>query len=340
MNSRKKIWLVIACIVCLGTLGACGKQEEPQQTIVYEFGDSQISYGEFYIYARTVQEDYQKIYGEGIWSLELTTDDGSKSMRDVTIEDIVSDINHVKVLVAQAPDLEIELDGEEKEKAAKQAEDFYSGLTKKDIASTELTRDIVETVICENMLAQKVYEKMIAECDYEISDEEARMTTFYDIVFECYKAKKDGTVEEFTDEKKATQLEKANEALSSLAQGEDITYESIVDTYDLPYSSSHTMSKAEIVEEYGEAVADKILALSDGEVSSVITSKYGYHIFKMLTAQEEELTKKHKQEIILQMKKEYFNEIYKDWEKKYDSHFNIKVDVDMQLLEEFPFDVK
>lgn len=339
MNSRKRIWFVMACILCFGMLAACGKQEETQQTIVYEFGDSSISYGEFYIYARTVQEDYQKIYGEGIWSLELTTDDGSKSMKDVTIEDIVSDINHVKVLVAQAPDFDIVLSEEEQEEAARQAEEFYSGLTKNDIASAELTQDIVETVICENMIARKVYEKVIEECDFEISDEEAKMMTFYDIVFECYKANKDGTVEEFTEEKKAIQLEKANEALASLAQEEDVTYESIVDTYNLSYSGSYTMSKAEIVEEYGESVADKILELSDGEVSSVISSEYGYHIFKMITAKEEELTKKHKQEIIMQMQKEYFNEIYKDWEKKYDSHFSIKLDVDMQALEAFPFEI-
>ena len=86
-------------------------------------------------------------------------------------------------------------------------------------------------------------------------------------------------------------MEKANEALSSLARDEDVSYDTIVDKYDLKYSASYTMSRTEMIEEYGESVADKILSLSDGEVSTVIQSEYGYHIFKMLKANDEELTK-------------------------------------------------
>ena len=190
----------------------------------------------------------------------------------------------------------------------------------------------------ENAIAKKVYDKEITEYDFEISEEEARMTTFYDLVFECYSIDKDGTVKEFTDEKKATQLQKANEALSSLAQDENVTYQDIVDKYKLQYSNSYTMAKAEMVEEYGESVANKILAMSDGEVSTVIQSQYGYHIFKMIKSNDEELTKKNKEEIIARKQKEYFNGVYEDWLKSYDSHFDISDDVNMEMAKEFPFD--
>lgn len=69
------------------------------------------------------------------------------------------------------------------------AETFYKGLTEKDISEAEITRDLVVQVIEENLIAEKVYKQIIADYDFEISEEEARMTTFYDIVFECYKAK-------------------------------------------------------------------------------------------------------------------------------------------------------
>lgn len=333
----KKMLVIITAVFCFGLMSGCGQQEEETVTVVYQYGDSAITYGEFYIYARTIQEDYQKTYGEGIWSLELETDDGSKSMRDVTLEDIISDINCVKVMVAQAEDLNISLKDEEKESVRQQAESFYSGLTKADIAQAELTQEDVVRVMKENMIASKVYDQIISDCDFEISDEEARMTTFYDVVFECYKVKKDGSVEEYTDEQKALRLERAKEALKSLAQEEDMEYESIPEEYDLQYSGSHTMKKTEIVEEYGETVAEKILALSDGEVSPVIESEYGYHIFKMLTANDKELTKKNKEEIVEGMQREYFNETYEKWAKKYDSHFNIDEDVNYGLLQQFPF---
>lgn len=336
----KRLGLIITGIMLGVCMLACGKeQEETTETVVYEFGDTQITYGEFYIYARTVEEDYQKTYGNGIWSLELNTEDGKSTVKDVTIRDIIHNINRVKVLVSKAEEMNLILSDGEKAEAENQAQSFYEGLTEKDIEETEITRILVTQVIQENLLADKVYKQMISDYDFEISDEEARMTTFYDMVFECYEVKKDGTVREYTDERKATQLERANEALSTLAQAEneDVTYASIVDKYDLQYSSDYTMSRTEMVEEYGESVTDKILALSDGEVSTVIQTEYGYHIFKMLKANDEELTKKNKEEIVAKKQQEYFSSVYEEWVKKYDSHFSIEEDVDMSLLSRFPF---
>lgn len=338
MRCKKRGLVILLGLLCVISLAACGKkEEETTAAVVYEYGDSTITYGEFYIYAKTVEEDYQKTYGSGIWSLELNTDDGKSSVKDVTIRDLIANINRVKVLVDQAEDMKISLGDNERAEAENAATAFYNGLTEKDIAETEVTRDLAIQVIEENMIAQKVYNQIISDYDFEISEEEARMTTFYDMVFECYSVKKDGTVKEYTEEKKATQLEKANEALSSLAQDEEVTYDDIVDKYDLEYSASYTMSKTELIEEYGESVANRILALSDGEVSSVIQSQYGYHIFKMIKAKDEDLTKKNKEEIITQKQREYFNGVYGDWAKKYDSHFNFEEDVDMNLVNQFPF---
>lgn len=338
MTIRRRVLLGLVLLLSFICLTACGKQEEePQVTILYKYGKTEIPFGEYFIYAKTVEEDYQKNYGEGIWSLELTTDDGSKSVRDVTISDIIMDINRVKVLVEHAKDMEISLSEEEQSEVNTKAAAFYEGLTKKDIEDSEVSKELVQQVMEENLLAKHVYDELIAENEFEVSDEEARMTTFYDMVFECYDVKKDGTVEEYTEEKKSAQLERANEALSTLAKEEGVTYKDIVDKYNLEYSSSYTMSKAEIMNAYGESVAGKILELSDGEVSVVIESQYGYHIFKMIKKNDEDLTKKNKLALVEQMKKDYFNETYSHWAKKYDAHFNIDEDVNMELANRFPF---
>lgn len=339
MRYTKRVLAVCMSVIFAVGLAGCGKKKvEDTANVVYQFGDCNVTYGEYYIYGKTVEEDYQKTYGNGVWGLEMTTDDGKRTVKDVTIDDIIESINRVKVLVHQAEDMNISLSDSEKAEIENEAETFYNGLTEADLKKTEITKDLVKQVMEENAIAKKVYNKEITEYDFEISEEEARMTTFYDLVFECYSIDKDGTVKEFTDEKKATQLQKANEALSSLAQDEDVTYQDIVDKYKLQYSNSYTMAKAEMVEEYGESVADKILAMSDGEVSTVIQSQYGYHIFKMIKSNDEELTKKNKEEIIARKQKEYFSGVYEDWLKSYDSHFNISEDVNMDLAKKFPFD--
>ena len=339
MRYTKRVLAVCMSVIFAVGLAGCGKKKvEDTANVVYQFGDCDVTYGEYYIYGKTVEEDYQKTYGNGVWGLEMTTDDGKRTVKDVTIDDIIESINRVKVLVHHAEDMNISLSDSEKAEIENEAETFYNGLTEADLKKTEITKDLVKQVMEENAIAKKVYNKEITEYDFEISEEEARMTTFYDLVFECYSIDKDGTVKEFTDEKKATQLQKANEALSSLAQDEDVTYQDIVDKYKLQYSNSYTMAKAEMVEEYGESVADKILAMSDGEVSTVIQSQYGYHIFKMIKSNDEELTKKNKEEIIARKQKEYFSGVYEDWLKSYDSHFNISEDVNMDLAKKFPFD--
>lgn len=339
MRKGKKILVFFMTAVCLFTLAACDKQQEQVEgTIVYEFGDAVITYGEFFIYAKTVEEDYQKTYGNGIWSLDITTDTGTSTVKDITIQDLIYDINRVKVLISQAEDMKLALSDNEKAEAENAANTFYSGLTEEDKKTSEVTKEIVTQVMEENMLAKKVYDAKIAEYDFEISEEEARMTTFYDMVFECYTMKEDGSVEEFTEEKKATQLEKANEALSSIAQGEDVSCEDIVDKYNLKYSDTYTMSKTEMIEEYGESVTDKLLALTDGEISVVVQSEYGYHIFKMIQSNNEELTKKNKEEIIAKKQKEYFNGVYEEWLKEYDAKFHFNEDVDMTAIEKFDFE--
>jgi parvulin-like peptidyl-prolyl isomerase len=339
MGKGKKMLALLICAACMLGTTACGKEQtEDVGEVVYEFGDSVITYGEFYIYAKTVEEDYHKSYGKGIWSQELSTDDGTSTVKEVTIQDLVEDINRVKVLISQAEDLNLSLSDSEKAEAENTAQQFYSGLTEQDKEESEVTQVLVTQVIEENMLARKVYDQKLEEYDFEISEEEARMTTFYDMVFECYDVKEDGSVEEYTEEKKAIQLQKANEALSSLAQEEDVTYDDIVNQYNLQYSATYTMSKTEMIEEYGESIADKLLALSDGEVSTVIESEYGYHIFKMIQSNDEELTKKNKEEIIAKKQKEYFSSIYEEWLKKYDSKFDYNQDVNMELVDKFDFE--
>lgn len=336
MRELKRILLFAFCIIFSFSLVGCKKKQEEKETVVYEFGDEEILYGEYFIYAKTIEEDYRKVYGNGIWGLELETEDGKKTVKEVTIEDIVEDINRIKVLNAQVEDMKISLTTKEKEEIENLTDDFLLGLTEEDIENSEITRNIVERVMKENILAEKVYKRILEDYDFEISEEEARMTSFYDMVFECYEVGKDGEVKEYDKEKKEEQLKKANQALSSLAQDSDMSYEKLIDQYDLKYSANYVMSRTELIDEYGETVASNILSLSDGEISSVIESKYGYHIFKMVEENDKELTKKNKEEIIRKKQKEYFAAIYSDWLKKYDRHFSME-DINMELINQFPF---
>ena len=56
MQSRRKLIMCMVCLLCGVSLVACDKKEDVDPAkVVYEYGDSTITYGEFYIYARTVE---------------------------------------------------------------------------------------------------------------------------------------------------------------------------------------------------------------------------------------------------------------------------------------------
>ena len=335
---KNRLCRMVFGLLCLLMLAGCGKPKtEEDASLLYRFGDAEVVFGEYFIYARIVDEDYQRIYGSGIWGLELAGEAGKSTVEEVTRQDIISDINRVKVLSAKAKELNITLTDKEEAEASQPADNFYDGLTEEDLKESGITKELVNQVLHENMLARRVYDQMIAEYDFEISEEEARMTTFYDIVFECYSVQKDGTVKEYTDEKKAAQHERANEALASLAQDEGVNTESIVKKYHLEFSDSYTMSKTELIETYGESVANRIMELPDGKYSSVVSSQYGYHIFKMIKSNNEELTKKNKEETIAAKQKEYFNSLYEEWLKEYDAHFHADKDVNQELAAKYVF---
>ena len=49
MQKGRRILAVMLSVICILSMTACGKQEEEEATVVYEFGKQDITYGEFYI---------------------------------------------------------------------------------------------------------------------------------------------------------------------------------------------------------------------------------------------------------------------------------------------------
>ena len=46
---------------------------------------------------------------------------------------------------------------------------------------------------------------------------------------------------------------------------------------ELKYAGTHTMSRDDILSTYGQDTLDILYSMSDGEVSTVVETEYGYH---------------------------------------------------------------
>lgn len=349
-GKQEKKWKRYLCIMMCAVMTAvfmtgCGKKEkenktEDNLTMVFQYGDNIVTIGEVYIYICTVQERYEIQYGEDVWQLSLpASESDSLSMVNLTREAVVNEIVKVKTLVAHAADYNITLTDAEVADLQERAKRFYDGLTDEDISKMELTEDKIYQVYYENEIAGRVEDKILADDPVEISDETARMTTFYDMYFQCYSIDETGKVVEYTQEEKNQQYENALQACSTLAtatidENEDAeNIEKLAEYYKLDQASEQTLSPEDILETYGEDVYNLLYSMENGDYSTVVETEYGYHVFQMIALTDQKATKARKETMTAEAIKERISDKLSAWQKEIDPEFSYPESVNMEIYD-------
>ncbi len=348
-KSRMYIRLIALTMMLVLVLSGCDKNKtketvDSDTTVVFQYGDNIVTLGEVYIYSKTVGERYVRQYGEDVWSLNIDGEDGEKiPITEVIKEEIVEEIVRVKTLVAHAGEFDIELSEVEKNNLTNEATVFFEGLTDQDIADMELSYDKVYKVMEENTIAKKVKEKVLEDTPIEVSDEKARMTTFYDMYFQCYTIDANGIVNPYSAEDKAIQYENALQACSTLATASidgdrdagDI--EKLADYYNLENAKEQTLSPEAIYETYGDDVYTLLYSMKNGEYSTVVETEYGYHVFQMISLTDQKATNSRKEIIREEMMVEAMETRLYGWQLSIDKDFSYEESVDMEAYNKITF---
>ena len=340
---RKLIAILLCICLMVPMLSGCGeKKEEPEQTsngtLVFQYGNNLVTKGEIYIYIETVRERYEMQYGSDVWQTVLPDGGAGTSMENLTREEVVNEIVRVKTLCAHADEFGIVLSDEELSELNRKADDFCEGLTDEQLQSMEITKEKAEKVMQENAIASKVEAKILDDRKIEISDEEARMTTFYDMYFECYSMDENGVVTPYTEEQKDQQYRNALQACATLAATDlrDFTgtaIERLAEYYQLNEAKMQTMSPKDILETYGQDVYDLLYNMENGQYSTVVETQYGYHVFQMIALTDQ--TKTNEQKIVLynQQVQEALSETLTKWQAQIDPMFKYPDSVDMDVYD-------
>ena len=350
----KKITTLVLVLCMLLMICGCGETDSvsSEGEVVFTFDGQEVTIGEVFLYANTVKDKYESDYGENIWGEDVSINrDDSVSLEDVTRKDIIEDIVHVKLLVNKANEYKVALTDEETAKVAAETDDFYEKLTDDQISEMKLSYDLVKKVMNENAIARKAYNTIIEEAAIEVSDEEARETTIYDLFFEAYSVASSGDVTKFSDDEKQAQYERALQAYNTLINPIENTsndgtsstatnstnIEGLAEYYGLVKSSYYTYTPEEIRDIYGDEIADSLYALEDGSYSLVTESEYGYHIFYMKALTDRDATDAHKQELIRFKRNDYMNELYKKWIDEKDPDFSYEDSVNFDVYSQIKF---
>lgn len=328
-----KKWGIIVGLA--GMLAFTGCRSEltsgPTESIrVFTIGDESVYLNEVWIYAKAVQQEYEKNYGTGIWLVELQNENGeTQTIETITKEDIIEEIMQVKVLVNQADSFGIALSQGEQDQIRQQAEAFIGGLTDADMAETGVNLELAIQVYEENAIAAKVYDRIMEEGHVEVSDEQCRQTKIYDLYFATYTEQGEGDFVSLSEEERTAQHNAANEAYQRIIDSDDpLNIETAAYEYGCTNSGFYTMSQQEYREQYGQDLATQIYDMKDGDYLGVVESEYGYHVIQMIALTDAEATKNKKEEMEFDLRKEYFAQVYEQYLKKLDSSWKFSKNVD------------
>lgn len=349
MLKKSKLYNIILVLLLMfgQVLSGCTRTEDGTESskkadVVLKFAGEDISLGEVYVYANTIVEQYEKSYGDSVWGMEVPiSETETENMETITRKDIIESIVRVKVLSSKAEEYNIKLSADEEDKITRQADAFYKNLTDKQIEEMQLTRDIVVKVYKENEIAGRVYNKVVGNAGIEVSDEDARQTTFYDLVFEKYSVGNDGKVKELSEDEQTVQYERALQAYNTLVNpvsgSGNTNIEGLAEFYGASDSRYYTVSPSKIREMYGNEICEMLYSLEDGSYSLVTESEYGYHIFYMKALTDRDATDKLKESEISTKERNYFATYYEKWLKETDSGYSYDKSVDKDVYDKIQF---
>lgn len=324
-----RIFILVGLVLIMTGCQSDLSNEATEKVEVFTIGDESVYLNEVWIYAKTIQQEYEKNYGTGIWTVELQNEDGeAQTVETITKEDIIEEILQVKVLVYKADSFGVALTQEETDQIQQQAEEFINGLTDADKAETGINLELAVQVYEENAIAAKVYDRIMQGGNVEVSDEQCRQTKVYDLYFPTYLEQSEGDFVALSEDEKTTQYNTATEAFERINNPDDaLNIETAAYEYGCTNSDFHTMSYSEYVEQYGQELTDQIYALKDGEYLGVVESQYGYHVFQMISLTDAEATQDKKEELESELQRKYFAEVYKEYLRELDSSWKFSKNV-------------
>lgn len=327
----------LALTMAVGMLTGCNtNKSEQSQKKVFTYDGTDVYLDEAWVYAKITQTTYESYYmstfGDSMWSMEVSQDDEGNpvTFEEMAKESVISQIKQVKVLVNQAEELKVELTSDE-EKEAKEAAEAFCGTDegKAILTETGANEDTILKIYQENALAAKVQEEMVKDVDTEVSDDEARKTTVYKLVFETTKTDSEtGSVSDMSAAEKKEQKQKAKDALAEIQGGK--TIEEVAEALEMTDSAEETYSAGE--SEGGEKFEAAVAKLKDGDVADkVLTTEEGYVVVKLVAYTDEDATAEEKESIISDRKSELYQKNYEELVEDLEEEWNYDEDVDQDV---------
>ena len=286
MNFWKK-WKRTAVLLTAAALFLCGCKGIP---LISEAKDSKgYTKAQMMIIAATERNRYESVYTDKIWDVKM--DEEGTDFKTYLLEQVQTFLEEMKTVTMMAEERGIHLDGAEREKAGKLAEDYYKRLSQEDIDYMGISQEDVAFMYEEYCLANKMVTETTKDMDLEVSDSEAKVIGLQQI-------------EVWTEETANLVWQKTQE------EGADFT--EIAAEYSLNPDLERKLGRGED----NKALEDAAFALTEGEISPVVEVGPAYYIVKCIDEYDMDATQERKKVLEIQKKDQVFRQIYNEYAEK------------------------
>ena len=226
MKINKNRWM-IAILLAACVLSASGCKDKKEQAdatkivLTTGFGQDEVfridrlscTLPEIMVYLTNMKNQYESVYGDRIWEASYE----GETLEDNIKETVLARVAKIKAMNLLAQQKEIALDGEELDKTARAAAQYYESLSSGEVEVLGVDQELIQQMYEEYALAGKVYEYLIADINPEISDDEARTITVQDILIKTYSLNENGERVPYSTQAKQEAYQKAQEACSRIS---------------------------------------------------------------------------------------------------------------------------
>ncbi|HJC50715.1 MAG TPA: peptidyl-prolyl cis-trans isomerase [Candidatus Anaerostipes avistercoris] len=341
MKKTAKKLLCLAAVLALSVSLLTGCQDKNERTL-FEYAGQEVKFQEAHIYARIMQyqteAQYGAYFGENMWDMQAGTDSSGNTitMEESVKDGVINQLKQVKVLTAHADDYNVKLTKDETSELEKNVDSLVeTDIGKQVMEDTEADKDAIMNLYREITLANKVMQAIIDDADVSVSDEEAKTTTVYKLVFTTKTTdSKTGKEKDMSDSEKKDQRTKAQSALSALRSGEGAG--SVAKKFgvgDVSGEESYTKGKSELGDKFEKAAAK----LQTNDISNIIETDDGYVIVKMINPNDTEAMATNKETLLQEKQQEAYQKVYEKWTKDADKEWDDEKSVNQSLWGEVEF---
>ena len=301
---RAYVFISLAAVICCFLLSGCGTKviltTGFAKDEVFHIADQSCTLSEIMVYLTDIQNQYETVYGSGIWDASL---DGV-SLEDNVKDTVLARIAQVKTMYLMAQSKGVELTEEQSEMVKQCAEDYYNSLSEGQIEFLGTDIEKLTEMYREYALSELVIDKMIDEANPEISDDEARTVTLLHIYISTGVIDGSGNFVSYDTEEKKRRYDIACLVRDRARSGED--FEALA----AEYSEEENINLSVRRNTMDAATENAAFELETGEISDVVTNESGYHIFKCVSPLDREQTDLNKIAIVEERRQKAFEEEY------------------------------